>query len=443
MNTKKNTVKTIMHLSCSLLVVLNMILTTINFYILITNSIDTVKAMMIVINSVLFFLVSVILMITGMFISEKEIIFTAKGKRNLFIIGLLAALLSGKPLHGLQGFMDLNRKKSIRRHWNAPIILVLGIILFFMDFLTAVIVTDAETLDMGYIITAFISFPCGMILTAQFIAWLLLIGAAFIWYYIDIKSRIQVPKNMNNLSQKEDKKTLVQCSSCATVFHYDHYDGICPSCGKYNPLSGNSYYFENSYKSKKAVFALLKSIGAIILVFAVIITGTVIKYKLDENNETSGMNIQLPEFHFQTEGEKNTDNIEAGEKDKGNTKIEENDKENTEIEENNKNNTEIVENQNSLEFTTDEIITLLEEIKEDDNIEIAYHKELYKNNLTDDSGEKYNEIVILIATDDSDKVYWYQFYKYLGTSKNHKEGEIVFNMGAESSTMTKSDIVNE
>jgi hypothetical protein len=211
MNTKKNTVKTIMHLSCSLMVVLTMILTVINFYVLIiTNSIGADEAMMIEITSVLFLTLALILTIAGMLIPEKEIIFTAKGKRNLFIIGLLAALLSGKPQHGLQGLMDFNGKKSLRRQWNAPIILVLGIFLFFMVFLTAIIAADAETLDIGYIITNFISLPCGMILIAQLLAWILLIAAAFVLYYIDIKSRIQVPKNMNNLTQKEDKKTLVQ-----------------------------------------------------------------------------------------------------------------------------------------------------------------------------------------------------------------------------------------
>jgi hypothetical protein len=184
MNTGKNKVKTIMHINCSLLSVLNVILTVLNFYILISSSIDSLKSMMIEITSVLFLLVSVIFIITGMLISEKEIVFTAKAKRNIFILSLLAALFSGKPQHGLQGLLDLNKKKSIRRQWNAPAILIVGILLFFMDFLTAIVVTEAETLDIGYILSTFISYPWGMVLTVQFIIWILLILSSFVWYYM-------------------------------------------------------------------------------------------------------------------------------------------------------------------------------------------------------------------------------------------------------------------
>jgi hypothetical protein len=247
-----------------------------------------------------------------------------------------------------------------------------------------------------------------------------------------------MPNNMKNFSQKDDKRTLVQCSSCATVFHYDRCEGICPNCGKYNQLTGNTFYVENIYKSKKAIFAVFKSIGMIILIFVVIIVGTLIKYKLDENNEPDGMNIKIPAFNFEVGEEKDKTEINDY---KDNSKNSDNTNNLEEGE--HKDSSENLENKNTLNFTPDEINMLLDEIKEEDNLEATYHKEIYKNNLTDDSGEKYNEITILIANNESEKVYWYKFYKYLKTSEKYKEGEIVFYMGAESSTLTKSDIINE
>lgn len=188
---------------------------------------------------------------------------------------MIAGILNGKLIisHGM------NKKKSIRRQWNAPTILIMGIFLTFINLFTSLLVSDSEALNIDYI-KNLIAYPYGQVLLAQFIAWILLIFTSSVWSYIDMKDQIQVPEDVRNLKQDNNKKSVVQCSSCATLIRYDTNDGICPVCGTYNRPS-EAFYNENSYKRKKTVFELFKTISIIILIFAAIIIATLIQNHIE------------------------------------------------------------------------------------------------------------------------------------------------------------------
>lgn len=272
MDTHKNTFKTIMHYCCSLLVIVSAGLSIANLLIISSLSIDPDKTLLIWITTFTYLIFSVIFIITGILIPKKGIFISAKTSRYFSIITLLAGLAQGK-LH----LQLMKGNKTIRRQWNAPAIFITGILLVILNFISVIIISDPVTIDIGYIFLTCISLPQGLILIALLIVWLLLFIAASVWFYIDAKSRIQVPDDVIAHRKDYDNKPMVQCYSCNTVYQYDLYEGICPKCKEYNRYTENAYHLENSYKSKKSISGILKNIGLAILIFAGAIIFTLIK----------------------------------------------------------------------------------------------------------------------------------------------------------------------
>lgn len=272
MNTHKNTVKTIMHYCCSLLVIVSAVLAIANLLIISSLSSDPDKTLLIWITTFTYLIFSIIFIITGILIPQKGIFISAKASRYFSIISLLAGLSQGKlQLQLMKG------NKTIRRQWNAPAIFITGILLVILNFISVIIISDPVTIDIGYILLTCIALPYGLILLALLIVWLLLFIAASVWFYIDTKSRIQVPDDVIEHRKDYDNKPMVQCGSCNTVYQYDLYEGICPKCGAYNRYSENAYHLENAYKSKKSISGIIKNIGLAILIFAGAIIFTLIK----------------------------------------------------------------------------------------------------------------------------------------------------------------------
>ncbi len=272
MDTNKNTVKTIMHCCCSLLVIVSAVLAIANLLIISALSVDPDKSLLIWITTFTYLIFSFIFIITGILIPKKGIFISAKASRYFSIISLLAGLSQGK-LH----LQLMKGNKTIRRQWNAPAIFITGILLVILNFISIIIISDPVTIDIGYILLTCIFLPHGLVLLALLIVWFLLFIAASVWFYIDAKSRIQVPDDVIEHRKDYDNKPMVQCGSCNTVYQYDLYEGICSKCGEYNRYSENAYHLENSYKSKKSISGILKNIGLAILIFAGAIIFTLIK----------------------------------------------------------------------------------------------------------------------------------------------------------------------
>ncbi len=272
MNTHKNTVKTIMHYCCSLLVIVSAVLAIVNLLIISSLSIDPEKTLLIWITTFTYLIFSFVFIITGLLIPKKGIFISAKASRYVSIISLLAGLSQGK-LHP----QLMKGNKTIRRQWNAPAIFITGILLIILNFISAIMISDPEAINIGYILLTCFSLPHGLILLVLLIVWFLLFITASVWFYIDAKSRIQVPDDVIEHRKAYDSKPMVQCGSCNTVYQYDLYEGICPKCGEYNRYSENAYHLENSYKSKKSISGIIKNIGLAILIFAGAIIFTLIK----------------------------------------------------------------------------------------------------------------------------------------------------------------------
>jgi hypothetical protein len=210
-----------------------------------------------------------------------------------------------------------------------------------------------------------------------------------------------VPEDVKNRAHMGNEK--IQCNSCSSIFQFDIYSGICPKCGTYNPLNQNTFYQENRYKRKKSTAALVKPIIWVIVIFSIGIIGALVDQKINGKDDLN-FDINIPTINLPEVENLTTNNVDSY-------------------------------------FTPEEIDDLLEEIKADNNLETIYHKEIYENDLRNSSGDKYNEVTIFVATDDSEKVSWYQFYKYQESSENHNAGEIEFYIGAESDSLTKDDIM--
>lgn len=75
-------------------------------------------------------------------------------------------------------------------------------------------------------------------------------------------------------------------------------------------------------------------------------------------------------------------------------------------------------------FTSEEIDQLLKSIQEENNIDILNHKEIYTNNEEDEYGELVDKVTI-VATTESSKLVYFQYYKYLTTTEKHKAGDII------------------
>lgn len=420
MNLQKNLLKKIMHISCSLLVTLNIALSVINLFQLSSYSLDSLHTSMITFTSWFYLIFSSILLITGLLLPKKEKPLSLDGKKTKSLIRILSlfALTQGRLFYA-RGTM------RIKRGWNITLIIVFTIFLVLADGFTAMVVTDARNFNMVQIISNFASNTYGLILTIQMFSWFLLLILGGIWQYIDTKERIQVPKDVMNQPMNSSDK--IQCNSCSTIFQYDTYNGICPKCGAYNRLNQNTYSRENTYKRKKSAMELLKIVLAIFLIISLAIIATVIiEEKWNKKNRLS-FDIDIPEINIPKV--EPIDNLA-------------NDIPKVNIPEINVPEVEPSDGENlDTYFTTEEINVLLDEIKTKNDFDIVFHKEIYDNDLRNSLGERYHQVTIVIATKDSEKAFWFQYFKYQETTKEHKAGDIEFYMGAESDSITKSELM--
>jgi hypothetical protein len=349
---------------------------------------------MIAISSCLFLLFSIILFITSVLFPKKEKELAGKFVSRALFVVFIVSLFQGDLVYS-------RGKKSIRRRWDVTLLFISTIFLVLIEIFTAMVVTNSETFNLIPIYKSFASNTYGLILTVQLVSWFLLMIMGMIWQYIDNKEHIQVPEDVKNRAHMGNEK--IQCNSCSSIFQFDIYSGICPKCGTYNPLNQNTFYQENRYKRKKSTAALVKPIIWVIVIFSIGIIGALVDQKINGKDDLN-FDINIPTINLPEVENLTTNNVDSY-------------------------------------FTPEEIDDLLEEIKADNNLETIYHKEIYDNDLRNSSGEKYNEVTIFVATDDSEKVSWYQFYKYQESSENHNAGEIEFYIGAESDSLTKDDII--
>ena len=170
-------------------------------------------------------------------------------------------------------------------------------------------------------------------------------------------------------------------------------------------MNQNSNYRENQYKRKKSTLELIKPIIWVILVFSIGIIGAIVNQQINGKDDLN-FDINIPTLNSNMVENSTTTDVDSY-------------------------------------FTPDEIDDLVEDIKAENNFETIYHKEVYENDLRNTEGEKYHEVTIFVATDDSEKVFWYQFYKYQEASKQHNAGEIEFYIATESDSITKSDVVTD
>jgi hypothetical protein len=426
MDTDKNTTKTIIHYFNTILIVLIFILSVISLFFQKSIYLKPGIDIFMILISALYLIFSVIIAVSGIFYPENPLAVSGKVKKSIFILSIFSLLLSSDKLHGLSALREANSLKSIRRQWNAPVILILGIILMLVEAFTALIITGSNTLILSYVLKALASNPYGKILIALFIGWVVLFLTSSVWFYIDTKENMQISDGIRDditihkPDMADNERTMITCSRCGFIFNYSHLEGTCPNCGKHNKVKVNTIPYKNPYK-KKTIFVLLKSYGTIIGVFSAILIGSYFLYQMDYGNGLQDLTINNPSF----EPPAYSYNIPA---DANNTNKDSNSKQT---------------DSKGSSFTEEEIQKLLDDIQTDTGIKIQSHRELYSNDQTDASGEKYHKVTILTATEDSDKIYWYQYYKYVTDSENHKAGEIVFYTGMESSTITKSDLTSD
>ena len=388
-----------MHISCILLITLNLLLAIGNLLLPASYYSNPVTGDLLLMTSICYLIFAVTILSMGALIPEKGI--TLSGKM-LFIFGLLKLVYG--ITRGSPGRIDLPvGRRHLTKGWNAPGIMIIGILLSIPNLFSMLLVSEVESLNPVEAAKALINNPTGLVLAGMLFTWFLLIITSWIWYYIDTKHTIKVPDNIENQSQDGDKNSMAKCGSCGEFYDYDRHDGSCPKCGKYNRPSATSYN-ENRYKKNKAALNVFRIFILIILIFAGAVILPHAKAFIEKLNPPEPTNINVPVVNLPIGGTGN-----AGSE--------------------------------NMEFTSEEIDDLLVKIEEKYELEIIYHRELYQNNEKDESGRRYNQVTILIATEESETVYWFQFLKYQEKTDEYEAGEIVFYTAAESESLKKSDIM--
>ena len=359
MDKNQNEIKKIMQVVNSLLVIINFLLSVINMIILAKSTLESDQSFILMLTTSLFLVFSFVFMITGILVPDKDILFSAKAKRNLYILTLISSIIDRKRLLSLNSIRKTN---SLRRHWNGSAIFAIGIPLFFMFFMSAGLITNSKSWDLGYIFFGYTGYTYGLIMTIQMIIWILLIFTAYIWQYNDLKNNTQVLNYMKNQradnnrnadynwNKDYNQKSKIQCSVCNTVFTYDIYNGICPACGKYNRFSENSFDTQNAYKRKIAGLTVVKSFGFIVLITAAI--AVVLLVDNGKINKNVFSNLIVNPGLNQVSENKDIENIRMGDTD-------------------------------TLTFTADEIDELLGDILADNDGVNMLHREVYEDNVTD------------------------------------------------------------
>ncbi len=399
MNTGKKSVKDIMHISCILLITLNLLLAIANLLLPASYYSNPVTGDLLLVTSICYLIFAVTILSMGALIPEKGI--TLSGK-VLFIFGLLKLVYG--ITRGSPGRIDLpGRRRHLPKGWNAPGIMIIGILLSIPNLISMLLVSEVESLNPVEAAKALINNPQGLVLAAMLFTWFILTITSWIWYYIDTKHTIEVPDTIGAQNQNGDKNSMAKCRACGEFYDYDRHDGSCPKCGKYNRPSAVSYN-ENRYKKNKAALNVFKIFILIILIFAGVVIVPHARAFIEKLSPPEPANINVPVVSLPIGGTGS-----AGSE--------------------------------NFEFTSAEIDDLLTKIEEKYELDIVYHRELYQNNEKNEAGQRYNKVTIIIATEESETVYWFQFMKYQEKTDEYEAGEIVFNMAAESESLKKSDFM--
>ena len=237
MHNRRNTIKNIMSILCSLLTTLIILLSAANLILPYFFHLAPDAAPLLVLTSAAYLYFGVTLLIIGVFIPEQGIVLSRKLLLTFGLVKLIIAFLQGKPKA-----VNLHRKREyVTKEWNALGILRIGIILFFLNIFTMMLVTGSETFSIPFITASLIKTPFGLILAALCISWFLLTIASWIWHFIDTKegkvSKKSTEQVKDTVIDSPEKKAMLKCVDCSIVYNYDHCDGFCPKCGKYNPPS--------------------------------------------------------------------------------------------------------------------------------------------------------------------------------------------------------------
>ncbi len=399
MNTGKKSVKDIMHISCTILITLNLLLAIALLLLPASYYSNPVTGDILLITSICYLIFATTILSLGILIPEKGI--TLSGKA-VFVFGLLKLVYG--ITRGSPGRIDLTgRRRYLSKGWNAPSIMIIGILLSIPNLFSMLLISEVESLNPFQVAQALSTNPKGLVLAGMLVTWFLLIIASWIWYYMDTKETVKVPDDVGAQNQNGDKNSMAKCRACGEFYDYDRYDGSCPKCGKYNRPSAISYN-ENRYKKNKAALSVFKIFILIILIFSGIVIVPHAKAFIEKLSPPEPANINVPAVNLPIAGTGSPGS-------------------------------------ETFEFTSEEIDDLLVKIEEKYELEIIYHRELYQNNEKDESGQRYNQVTILIATEESESVYWFQFLKYREKTDEYEAGEIVFYTAAESESLKKSDIM--
>ena len=388
MNTSKNTFKNIANLLCSLLTTLIILLSSANLIMPYFFSLEPEAIPLLVVSSAANLYFAVIFLVIGAFLPDKGIFLSRKFLFVLSFAELIIGLLQGKPKA-----IKLHRsKKYVEKEWNAFGILIIGILLFSINIITMMPVTGSDTFGIIFLTAAFLETPFGLILAALCVSWFLLIIFSRIWRSIDRKENelSEVEKSTEqestNITDIPEKNIILKCVNCAKVYNYDRSDGICPECGKYNTPS-TAFYLENSVQKKKTALSLYKIAIVLILILPIIIIvlhlhsfvnwlGT-----LEETSVETSIEPPLATYN--------------------------------------------IDDFSSESFTSEEVDQLLKSIEEDTGIKILYHKEFYTNHEEDGNGNPVDIITIIVTTEDTSSLQYFQYYKYLTTTEQYNEGDII------------------
>lgn len=382
MHNRRNTIKKIMSILCSLLTTLIILLAAANLILPYFFHLSPDSAPLLVLTSAAYLYFGATLLVIGVFIPDKGIVLSRKFLLTFGLVKIIIAFLQGKPKA-----VNLHRNREyVTKEWNALGILIIGIMLFFLNIFTMMLVTGSETFSIPFITASLMKTPFGLILAALCIGWFLLTITSWIWYIIVTKEGEVSKKSTEQLKDtvidSPEKKALLKCVDCGIVYNYDRCDGICPKCGKYNPPS-SAFYLENRSQKKKTALHFYKIVIGIILLFPVIIIASNLGNFwnwINTPEETAPKEAPLTSFDL--------------------------------------------DDYSSESFTSEEIDQLLKSIQEENDIDILNHKEIYTNNEEDEAGELVDKVTI-IATTESSKLVYFQYYKYLTTTKKHKAGDII------------------